>query len=66
MPLRSDWSGELCPIRRSLNVLGDGWVLLIVRDVLQGRGRFEALRASLGISEALLSPCENNEPQEDG
>lgn len=55
MPLRSDWSGEFCPIRRSLNVLGDGWVLLIVRDVLQGRGRFDQLRESLGISEAVLS-----------
>lgn len=55
MPLRSDWSEELCPIRRSLDVLGDGWVLLIVRDVLQGRGRFDDLRQSLGISEAVLS-----------
>lgn len=55
MPLRSDWSTELCPIRRSLDVLGDGWVLLIVRDVLQGYGRFDQLRDSLGISEAVLS-----------
>lgn len=55
MPLRSDWSGEMCPIRRSLDVLGDGWVLLIVRDVLHGRGRFDVLRENLGISEAVLS-----------
>ncbi|BDV31627.1 winged helix-turn-helix transcriptional regulator [Microbacterium terricola] len=55
MPLRSDWSGEHCPIRRSLDVLGDPWVLLIVRDVLHGRGRFDTLRDNLGISEAVLS-----------
>lgn len=55
MPLRSDWSGEYCPIRRSLDVLGDPWVLLIVRDALHGRGRFDALRDNLGISEAVLS-----------
>lgn len=55
MPLRSDWSDDLCPIRRSLDVLGDGWVLLIVRDVLHGHGRFDSLRDSLGISEAVLS-----------
>ena len=55
MPLRSDWSDALCPIRRSLDVLGDPWVLLIVRDVLHGRGRFEVLRDSLGIAEAVLS-----------
>lgn len=55
MPLRSDWSEDRCPIRRSLDVLGDPWVLVIVRDVLQGRGRFDTLRASLGISEAVLA-----------
>ena len=55
MALRSDWSEEFCPIRRSLDVLGDPWVLLIVRDVLHGRGRFDQLRESLGISEAVLS-----------
>ncbi len=55
MPLRSDWSDELCPIRRSLDVVGDPWVLLIVRDVLHGKGRFDELRDGLGISEAVLS-----------
>jgi DNA-binding HxlR family transcriptional regulator len=55
MPLRSDWSDALCPIRRSLDMLGDPWVLLIVRDVLQGHGRFDSLRENLGISEAVLS-----------
>lgn len=55
MPLRSDWSDDVCPIRRSLDVLGDPWVLVIVRDVLHGRGRFDSLRESLGISEAVLS-----------
>lgn len=55
MPLRSDWSRELCPVRRSLDVLGDPWVLLIVRDVLQGRRRFDQLRDSLRIGEAVLS-----------
>ncbi|NYI45071.1 DNA-binding HxlR family transcriptional regulator [Nocardioides aromaticivorans] len=55
MPLRSDWSTEYCPIRRSLDVLGDPWVLLIVRDVLHGNGRFDQLHRNLGISEAVLS-----------
>lgn len=55
MPLRSDWSSEQCPIRRSLDVLGDPWVLLIIRDALHGRGRFDSLRDNLRISEAVLS-----------
>ncbi len=55
MPLRSDWSAAPCPVRRSLDVLGDPWVLLIMRDVLHGNGRFDGLRDHLGISEAVLS-----------
>ncbi len=55
MPLRSDWSTEFCPIRRSLDVLGDPWVLLIIRDALHGCGRFDSLRDNLRISEAVLS-----------
>lgn len=55
MALRSDWSDEMCPIRRSLDVLGDPWVLLIIRDVLHGPKRFDALRNNLDISDAVLS-----------
>lgn len=55
MPLRSDWSDEQCPIQRALDVVGDPWVLLIVRDVLHGRGRFDALRENLHIADAVLS-----------
>jgi DNA-binding HxlR family transcriptional regulator len=55
MPLRSDWSEELCPVRRGLDVLGDPWIMLIMRDVLHGRSRFEQIRDSIGISDAVLS-----------
>lgn len=55
MPLRSDWSEELCPVRRSLDVIGDPWVLLIVLEALHGRARFDQMRVGLGISDAVLS-----------
>lgn len=55
MALRSDWSDNVCPIRRSLDVVGDPWVLVIMRDVLHGRGKFDALRNNLGIADAVLS-----------
>ncbi|MGP3533468.1 winged helix-turn-helix transcriptional regulator [Microbacterium sp. RD1] len=55
MPLRSDWSAELCPIRRSLDVIGDPWALLIIRDLLQGPRRFDTLRQNLRASEAVLA-----------
>ncbi len=55
MPLRSDWSEELCPMRRGLDVIGDPWILLIMRDVLHGRTRFDEIRDSIGISDPVLS-----------
>lgn len=55
MALRSDWSEELCPVRRGLDVLGDPWIMLVMREVLHGRGRFEEIRDSIGISDAVLS-----------
>lgn len=55
MALRSDWSDELCPIRRSLDVVGDPWVMLIIRDVLHGPRRFDTLRDNLRVSDAVLA-----------
>jgi DNA-binding HxlR family transcriptional regulator len=46
-----------CPIARSLNVIGERWTLLILRDfVLHGSRRFQDLQESLvGISPNTLS-----------
>ncbi len=55
MPLRSDWSGDRCPIARSLDVVGDPWVLLIMRSALQGTARFEDFRRTLGVADNVLS-----------
>ncbi len=55
MPLRSDWSRDTCPIARSLDILGDPWVLLILRESMEGARRFDEFRARLGIAENVLS-----------
>ena len=48
--------GQYCPISRSLEILGDRWTLLIVRDLLVGATRFNELARGLpGMSRALLS-----------
>lgn len=48
--------GQLCPVARALDLLGDRWTLLIVRDLLRGRGRFQELTESLpGIAPNVLS-----------
>ncbi len=55
MPLRSDWSGQSCPIARSLDVVGDPWVLLILREAMTGSRRFETFRDRLDIADNVLS-----------
>jgi DNA-binding HxlR family transcriptional regulator len=48
--------GQGCPVARSLDLLGDRWTLLIVRDLLRGRGRFQQLSETLpGIAPNILS-----------
>ena len=48
--------GQYCPITRALEVLGDRWTLLVVRDLLVGATRFNALARGLpGMSRGLLS-----------
>jgi DNA-binding HxlR family transcriptional regulator len=55
MPMRSDWSNRPCPIARTLDVVGDAWVLLILRDAMTGLRRFEQFRAQLGVADNVLS-----------
>jgi DNA-binding HxlR family transcriptional regulator len=48
--------GQYCPIARSAEILGDRWTLLIIRDLLAGKDRFNDLERGLpGIPRALLS-----------
>jgi DNA-binding HxlR family transcriptional regulator len=44
-----------CGIAQTLEVLGDWWTLLIVRDAFFGLRRFSDFQASLGIAKNILS-----------
>lgn len=55
MPLRSDWSSTTCPIAHSADVLGDPWVLLILREMFSGRSRFDQLRDATGAADSVLA-----------
>jgi DNA-binding HxlR family transcriptional regulator len=46
---------QICPVARVMEVIGDRWTLLIVRDVFQSLHRFQQLEASLGLSRHVLS-----------
>lgn len=48
--------GQYCPIAQALEVIGDRWTLLIIRDMLTGISHFNDLERGLpGISKALLA-----------
>ena len=44
-----------CPIARSLDVLGDWWSLLIIREALFGLRRFGEFQNKLGMAKNILS-----------
>ncbi len=47
---------QACPIARSLDIIGDRWTLLVLRDLRRGHSKFADLLVSLqGISPAVLS-----------
>ncbi|SDL93203.1 winged helix-turn-helix transcriptional regulator [Nonomuraea jiangxiensis] len=49
------YEGQVCSIARTLEVVGERWSLLIMRDALRGTRRFEDFRAALGIAHNILS-----------
>src|SRR5688572_167561 len=53
-----DWkdaSTVNCQVGVALDLLGEKWTLLIVRDALNGIRRFDEFRRHIGLSEAILS-----------
>lgn len=55
MPNRRAMNNEPCPVARSVDVIGDRWSLLIVRDAFDGVRRFGDLQRSLGVARNILS-----------
>jgi DNA-binding HxlR family transcriptional regulator len=53
--LKRDYEGQVCSIARALEVVGDRWTLLIVRDVALGLRRFDDLLENLGVASNVLT-----------
>jgi DNA-binding HxlR family transcriptional regulator len=53
--LKSDYPGQNCSAARALELIGERWTLLIVRDVLAGARRFDQMQRSLGIARNVLA-----------
>ena len=46
---------QTCSIARSLEVLGERWTFLVLREALSGTTRFADFRAALGVAPDVLS-----------
>ena len=53
--LKREYEGQNCSIARTLELVGERWTLLIVRDAFLGLRRFEDFQQSLGIARNTLA-----------
>jgi len=52
---KTELSESDCAIARSLDVIGDWWSLLIVRDARSGKRRFSEFQRNLGLAKNILT-----------
>ena len=55
MVKRTSMADADCPVARALDVIGDWWSLLIVRDAFDGIRRFGDFQKNLGVSKGILA-----------
>jgi DNA-binding HxlR family transcriptional regulator len=53
--LGRSYDGQVCSIARTLELVGERWTLLIIRESLLGARRFDEFLTSLGIARNVLS-----------
>ena len=53
--LQRDYPDQVCSIARSLEIVGERWTLLILRDAVLGLTRFEEFQENLGIASNVLT-----------
>jgi len=51
----ADYSQQVCSVAATLEVVGDPWTLLIVRDAFAGVCRFEQWQENLGVARNVLA-----------
>ena len=49
------FSDQHCSVARTLDIVGDRWTPLIVRDIALGISRFDAIQRNLGLSRKVLT-----------
>jgi DNA-binding HxlR family transcriptional regulator len=54
-PAALDWSADNCTIGRALDVVGDRWTFVVLREVFQGIRRFDDLTVRTAIPRTVLT-----------
>jgi DNA-binding HxlR family transcriptional regulator len=53
--LNNTYEGQTCSVARSLEVVGERWTILILRDAFLGVRRFDDFQRSLGVARNVLN-----------
>lgn len=64
MAQRKSLKADACPMARALDIVGDQWSLLVIRDAFDGMKRFGEFQQSLGVAKNILSDRLKNLVQE--
>ncbi|MEU8330808.1 helix-turn-helix domain-containing protein [Micromonospora sp. NPDC048839] len=54
-PAALDWSVENCTIARAMEILGERWTVVVLREVFTGIRRFDDMRVRTGIPRQVLT-----------
>ncbi len=54
-PAALDWSTENCTIGRTMEILGERWTLVVLREIFSGLRRFEEMRERTNIPRQVLA-----------
>ena len=52
---RSSFGDMQCSVARTLDIVGDTWTPLVLRDIALGISRFDAIQRNLGLSRKVLA-----------
>jgi DNA-binding HxlR family transcriptional regulator len=50
-----DWSAENCTIGRAMDILGERWTVVVLREIFNGLRRFDEMRERTNIPRQVLS-----------
>jgi DNA-binding HxlR family transcriptional regulator len=53
--LKREYEGQVCSVAKTLELVGDRWTLLVIRDVALGLRRFDELLGNLGVASNVLT-----------